>query len=481
MHGLIDDFQEGHRPVPRYVAISHVWSDGMGNNDRNALPLCILRKVQRQVNDLFDDTDGPVPFWIDTICVPKTNKIPALEIMTKSYGMAAVVLVLDAGLELTSITASPQERLLKIKTSSWMHRLWTLQEGLFAKQLSFRFAEGASTATSILEACYEEPSPMKLSLDALLPGLTGRKRYLCNRLIRGLGADSRCFDLQGKKDALISGLSKMDSTFPTDADKRLGRLMSDHLFLDPIFKDTYKAILGMIANRDDNGSFLIRHPSTTLTELKKRHTSRLEDESYCLANLMGVQVLPVLAVAPRDRLKKVLTMMPEIPVTVLFSHQVSHFEEDGFRWAPTTFMTGVALSYDTTCMGRIEGKGLQVSLSALTLQAQCSLPDDHELELGVHGDRITYQLSLLRPLQSGPPKWSAFNGQELRILLRYSLYSGRQRLDAALTTLVSEGNCSDTVRFETVVFIGRTGRLVEESLGILLGGFLPERSQWCVW
>lgn len=107
MHGLIDDFQEGHRPVPRYVVISHVWSDGMGNNDRNALPLCILRKVQRQVNDLFDDTDGPVPFWIDTICVPKTNKIPALEIMTKSYGMAAVVLVLDAGLELTSITASP--------------------------------------------------------------------------------------------------------------------------------------------------------------------------------------------------------------------------------------------------------------------------------------------------------------------------------------------------------------------------------------
>lgn len=56
--------------VPRYVAVSHVWSDGKGNPHRNYLPLCQLLHLQTRVNALYPPKEEPTPFWMDTICVP---------------------------------------------------------------------------------------------------------------------------------------------------------------------------------------------------------------------------------------------------------------------------------------------------------------------------------------------------------------------------------------------------------------------------
>lgn len=54
-----------------YVAISHVWADGLGNPGTNKLLLCQVRRIQYQVNALYG-TDGPAPkpFWTNTICIP---------------------------------------------------------------------------------------------------------------------------------------------------------------------------------------------------------------------------------------------------------------------------------------------------------------------------------------------------------------------------------------------------------------------------
>lgn len=35
-----------------YTAISHVWIDGMGNSEANALPLCQLRRLKQRLHDL---------------------------------------------------------------------------------------------------------------------------------------------------------------------------------------------------------------------------------------------------------------------------------------------------------------------------------------------------------------------------------------------------------------------------------------------
>lgn len=41
------------RASDTYVAISHVWSDGLGNSDENALPICQLKKIRRSVEAIL--------------------------------------------------------------------------------------------------------------------------------------------------------------------------------------------------------------------------------------------------------------------------------------------------------------------------------------------------------------------------------------------------------------------------------------------
>ncbi|KAF0317140.1 hypothetical protein GQ607_015657 [Colletotrichum asianum] len=54
----------------RYVAISHVWSDGLGNPWSNRLCSCQLNHIQALVNGLYPLDQAPVPFWIDSLVIP---------------------------------------------------------------------------------------------------------------------------------------------------------------------------------------------------------------------------------------------------------------------------------------------------------------------------------------------------------------------------------------------------------------------------
>jgi len=56
-----------------YVAISHVWADGLGNPHRNSLPFCQVANLQDQVNSLFGlqaQKDVCVSFFMDTLSIP---------------------------------------------------------------------------------------------------------------------------------------------------------------------------------------------------------------------------------------------------------------------------------------------------------------------------------------------------------------------------------------------------------------------------
>ena len=87
--------QDGSDPVRPYVAISHVWAGGLGNANDNSLPRCQLEKIQRLVNALYPEDTHPVPFWMDTLCVPlmKTYRKLAICLMSKTYREAEKVLV----------------------------------------------------------------------------------------------------------------------------------------------------------------------------------------------------------------------------------------------------------------------------------------------------------------------------------------------------------------------------------------------------
>lgn len=131
----------------KYVAISHLWFHGLGNENYNWLPQCQFVHLVQAINTIQSEATGDevvmgsskstamtALFWIDTICVPRADEdVMALAQMAATYKESTVVLVLDAELYHTSRRTSV-EAIIRLLCSSWMRRLWTLQEGILAGQ-----------------------------------------------------------------------------------------------------------------------------------------------------------------------------------------------------------------------------------------------------------------------------------------------------------------------------------------------------------
>lgn len=124
-----------------YVAISHVWSDGLGNPKNNAIPLCQFNRIAKLVAALYNGEQ--VMFWLDTLCFPLEPQAAydmALVRMKQSYEDADKVLVLDRYLlEQKCSEMSDEEIAVRITCAPWNRRLWTLQEGMLAQALLVQF------------------------------------------------------------------------------------------------------------------------------------------------------------------------------------------------------------------------------------------------------------------------------------------------------------------------------------------------------
>ena len=143
---------ESGRP---YVAISHVWSDGLGNPDANSLPQCQFEALTRYTALAANGTTtigSAVHFWIDTICVPLCPELrrKAIMQMREVYAQAEIVLVLDSTLLRKSCSVSAEELKLRIFSSTWFRRMWTLQEGVLASKLLFQFSDGVVPLTDLV-------------------------------------------------------------------------------------------------------------------------------------------------------------------------------------------------------------------------------------------------------------------------------------------------------------------------------------------
>ncbi|KAH0559665.1 hypothetical protein GP486_003822 [Trichoglossum hirsutum] len=143
----------------KYVAISHVWAHGLGNVDGNWLFSCQVRRLYRFAAALypFSSTRADIYIWIDTICVPhrsddddKDYRKVAISLLDDTYRNADKVLVLDDQLVRSTSRVAPEEALIRILSSGWMTRLWTLQEGMLAGKLRFQFQERALDVEDML-------------------------------------------------------------------------------------------------------------------------------------------------------------------------------------------------------------------------------------------------------------------------------------------------------------------------------------------
>lgn len=125
-----------------FVAFSHVRSDGLGSSTANRLPQCQISLLQTLSNQLVPNGKHPIPFYIDTLCVPLDGiaKRNALRNIQHIFGLARKVLVLDTDLRNKNVGLS-QENLVRIRYSLWTKRLWTVQECAVAQDVSFRFLD----------------------------------------------------------------------------------------------------------------------------------------------------------------------------------------------------------------------------------------------------------------------------------------------------------------------------------------------------
>ena len=144
-HNTVEIRIEKADPSTRYTAISHVWSDGLGNPNSNGLPQCQLEWLSTclkrlpshgyqgiyysNYNGIVLDTGGldaispsstkkPVPlFWMDTLCIPVDDEFvelrtEAINKMAAYYAQATGTLILDSELQRLRIAVAEAEEVL---------------------------------------------------------------------------------------------------------------------------------------------------------------------------------------------------------------------------------------------------------------------------------------------------------------------------------------------------------------------------------
>lgn len=139
----VQPFKQGMK----YIVVSHVWADGLGNPYGNGMVTCQIQRLTQLAGDLLQLSHGNVFFWIDTLLVPvdpqhKAARKRAIRKMHEVYTRAYKTIVLDGDLMEHRVGQDYVETAMRITISGWMQRLWTLQEGVMSRSIYFLFQNG---------------------------------------------------------------------------------------------------------------------------------------------------------------------------------------------------------------------------------------------------------------------------------------------------------------------------------------------------
>ena len=283
-----------------YIALSHVWAQGLGNAQANSLPACQLRKIKQMSNQLVmtdlepadSTTRIKVAIWVDTLCIPvdpnlKQVRKLAITQLAKTYREADHVLVLETGLMSSATQASRMEKCTRLLCSAWVRRLWTYQEAILSKngshcdKLQLQFSDGPVHFESLLRA----------------------PNSLCH-----------------SEQALWSLLLAL-----------------------PLTKDE---------------AFRL---STLARALKYRTTSRQEDEAICLSSVLGLDMAKVTQLrTSQERMIAFYSQIKTIPRNLIFRN-MPRLDVDGYRWAPPSFLQQSAEIATRSAEAARDARGMYVT------------------------------------------------------------------------------------------------------------------------
>ncbi|KAH8878604.1 HET domain-containing protein [Thozetella sp. PMI_491] len=371
------EVSEGSTFIHSYTAISHVWSDGLGNPKANSLPLCQIEFLYDRLSDMIMeetysaletsgqdieyDSEGskkaieftgqmlralapglrrivtpireyrkkPFAFWMDTLCVPLEQPYRSLAIsrMKDVYAKATMTVVLDSELQAFEFRGSSNEELaLRMGQSGWMRRAWTFQEGALSTQwLRFLFKDG----------------PTKLPLWKKEP-FSGPSDYLAPKTFDNMAKlQERLLEWSSKK----GGASYWPTEkIPQSRLDEMAQAKKSYSATRHLLEETKNFFLGMkmlweFVTPTAPPGILTARMIAVWNSMRLRATSRESDKFICFAMACAVgnnereQLQKLLACPPEDRMREWVRSQPAVPSGLAFIPGV-RYEAPGSRWIP---------------------------------------------------------------------------------------------------------------------------------------------------
>lgn len=381
---------DGNTP---YVAISHVWSDGLGNPKTNSLPMCqieqlidllqTLRKFthktptkwhQRFLTSwrILEPCLGPrrkkklrqLHFWIDTMCIPVGNeslRAKAIDHIAAIFLAAQHVLILDKDLEsvslrpdqLTTDNCEMSEELAgQVLAGKWFSRAWTMEEGCLAQECYFNFGR---QKLGRLGAARFVPMPGSFRDNLRYEGLQIRRKFNWPKS-KSVGS--------GGGPGLVTSI------------------------LYDLLNDVRKRSLGPYAGREEQERFVAtrsQHFVHAWNGLLERAATRENDTPKILAHIMDIQVgtdslTPLLPV--------IVHSFERLPMSLMFNTQAVVAAERDLRdaWVPIKVngdplvdgpVLGRMVSLDNGLCARKLDQSQRSSVSLTFLLTDTPIPKQH--------------------------------------------------------------------------------------------------------
>ncbi|EWC48128.1 hypothetical protein DRE_02707 [Drechslerella stenobrocha 248] len=337
-----------------YVALSHVWSDGLGNPFANTLPRCQLRRLAYYANYTINNgkarglrggieklmtldrhtfakrqgslwgqrPDFEIDFWTDTLCVPLDNQYRKLAIknMNNVYRQARYVMVLDASIAQHEFRTD-MELMGRLMLSTWMKRVWTLQEAILGlEKLAICFKNDVIDQTDAVER--------------LRSHVLSGEETIINSMLQGVG-------ILGKDDfaGLNGAVSIMEYNKGGFKFSEIGLSRGDKEFKERQFTNFIERLWSLVG---------------------RRATTKEEDRVLVACNIMFKDVGKVLKGGGHTgRLIGLLQQLDEVPAGCIFQNG-ERVPVEGYRWASHYFKPSVWGRFDFSNPGRVTPEGLMV-------------------------------------------------------------------------------------------------------------------------
>ncbi|KAK8076985.1 hypothetical protein PG996_003155 [Apiospora saccharicola] len=371
----------------QFTTLSHVWSQGLGNPKSNEVHECQLRFIKEALYGVSESLkkqnrlSRPCKFfWLDTFAIPVENKTKpgttptdlfdlrhrSISQMYNVYAESCHSLVIDDDVCVSQNSHTQPELIAAIKllTSTWMRRLWTLQEAFLSKAMCFpetyngrlRLDDGKYPGRGfdqlIQDLTYgsevHKPTILKLSLAEVL------RRHLLENL------------MGREREARI----ETGNPFHTDGSQLIASAWRSARWRDTSHKEDETIILSTLLNLDFRHTHLespARHKDSNAQAAIDQRREMMKDFLHLISKHCPGSIPAGIIFLPGERLK--------LP---------------GYGWAPATWASGRNEDYPYP-LSRMEHatelmpEGLVVRYPGIMLHCEeLTLVLNHKMGQGFH-------------------------------------------------------------------------------------------------